>query len=78
MALFDLKNNELTHWLNNYVNRASAHKKLADYQERRTVDRDDVSLSFPALSKYARNLNASYRADEMDPIIGREKELADM
>ncbi|KAA9217476.1 MULTISPECIES: ATP-dependent Clp protease ATP-binding subunit [Aerococcus] len=78
MALFDLKNNELTHWLNNYVNRASAHKKLADYQERRTVDRDDVSLSFPALSKYARNLNASYRAGEMDPIIGREKELADM
>ncbi|MCY3073980.1 AAA family ATPase [Aerococcus sp. JJEM-2022b] len=78
MALFDQKNNELTHWLNNYVNRASAHKKLADYQEKRMVDKDDVSLSFPALSKYARNLNASYRAGEMDPIIGREKELADM
>ncbi|AMB95435.1 ATP-dependent Clp protease ATP-binding subunit [Aerococcus urinae] len=78
MALFDLKNNELTHWLNNYVNRASAHKKLAEYQEKRTIESDDMNLSFPAISKYARNLNASYRAGEMDPIIGREKELAEM
>lgn len=77
LALFDPKAGHTADFLREAgINREEARKALHELRGGRTVTSEDAETEPDVLQRYTRDLTELARARELDPVIGREEEIA--
>ena len=77
VALFDPKNGPAADTLRQTgINQEQARKALREIRGGRTVNGEDAESEPDALSRYTRDLTELARHGALDPVIGREEEIA--
>jgi ATP-dependent Clp protease ATP-binding subunit ClpC len=77
IALFDPKTGHTAEFLREVgINREQARKALEEIRGGRTVDSEDAETEPDILEHYTRDLTEMARRGELDPVIGREEEIA--
>jgi ATP-dependent Clp protease ATP-binding subunit ClpC len=77
IALFDSKAGHTAELLRAAgVNREQARKALQEIRGGRTIDSEDAETELDVLERYTRDLTEMARLSELDPVIGREEEIA--
>ncbi len=77
IALFDPKTGHTAELLRDAgINREQARKALYELRGGRTVASEDAETEPDVLERYTRDLTEMARRGELDPVIGREEEIA--
>ena len=77
LALFDPKIGHTAEFLRETgINREQARQALRELRGGRTVNSEDAETAPDVLQRYTRDLTELARARELDPVIGREEEIA--
>ncbi len=77
IALFDPKTGHTAELLRDEgINREQARKALHELRGGRTVATEDAETEPDVLERYTRDLTEMARRGELDPVIGREEEIA--
>jgi ATP-dependent Clp protease ATP-binding subunit ClpC len=77
VALFDPRAGHTAEFLREVgINREQARKALDEIRGGRTVDSEDAETQPDLLERYTRDLTEMARRGELDPVIGREDEIA--
>jgi ATP-dependent Clp protease ATP-binding subunit ClpC len=77
IAMFDSKVGHSAELLREAgVNRGQARKALREVRDGRVIDSPDAETEPDILARYTRDLTESARRGELDPVIGREEEIA--
>lgn len=77
LAMFDPKIGHTTDFLLNAgITRKQVTQTLKSLRSGRTITSDDAETEGDVLTKYTRDLTAMARNGELDPVIGREEEIA--
>ncbi len=77
IALFDPKTGHTAELLRDAgINREQARKALHELRGGRTVATEDAETEPDVLERYTRDLTEMARRGELDPVIGREEEIA--
>ena len=77
IALFDPKTGHTAELLRGEgINRDQARKALREIRGGRTVSSEDAETEPDVLERYTRDLTEMARRGELDPVIGREEEIA--
>jgi ATP-dependent Clp protease ATP-binding subunit ClpC len=77
IALFDPKSGHTAEILREAgINREQARKTLEEIRGGRTVDSEDAETEPDVLQRYTHDLTEMARQGELDPVIGREDEIA--
>ncbi|MEA3274192.1 MAG: AAA family ATPase [Pseudomonadota bacterium] len=77
IALFDTKTGHTADLLREAgINQEQARKALQEIRGGRTVNSEDAETETNVLERYTRDLTEMARQHELDPVIGREEEIA--
>ncbi|KPJ89403.1 MAG: Clp protease [Gammaproteobacteria bacterium SG8_11] len=77
IAMFDPRVGSTAQWLRNIgINREQAVNALKELRAGRTITSEDDETETDVLGKYTRDLTEMARKGELDPVIGREEEIA--
>jgi ATP-dependent Clp protease ATP-binding subunit ClpC len=77
IAMFDSSVGVTAQWLRNIgINREQAINALKEIRGGRTIANEDDETETDVLGKYTRDLTEMARKGELDPVIGREEEIA--
>jgi ATP-dependent Clp protease ATP-binding subunit ClpC len=77
IAMFDPKAGPASELLREAgVNREQARKALQEVRSGRTIDNEDAETEPDVLARYTRDLTEMARGGALDPVIGREEEIA--
>jgi len=77
VAMFDPKAGQAAELLREAgINREQARKALGELRSGRTVNSEDAETEPDVLDRYTRDLTEMARRHELDPVIGREEEIA--